>query len=213
MHRKSKAVLLLMFATCALWTLPTRAENPQVTVSVYNDVQLPSDTLNRAEEHTTKLFLRAGLDISWLDCTHSSTAVCNEIGRPDHLFLRITPKVGNFVNNSVFGVAFLGSNGTGYNADVFWNRVQQTQATSKVDAALILGSVMAHEIGHLLLGSNAHSVNGIMQAHWKYSELRRISMGNLEFLPEQAKRMRAKLPQQKTTHHIMWWLTEEKSPV
>jgi hypothetical protein len=48
---------------------------------------------------------------------------------------------------------------------------------------------MAHEMGHLLLGSNAHAINGIMRAHWESGELSRIAMGTLLFLPEQAKRM------------------------
>jgi hypothetical protein len=30
----------------------------------------------------------------------------------------------------------------------------------------MLGSVMAHEIGHLLLGSHAHAISGIMRGHW-----------------------------------------------
>jgi hypothetical protein len=64
-----------------------------------------------------------------------------------------------------------------------------------VDLALILASVMAHEMGHLLLGSNAHAVSGIMKAHCQLSELRRIGMGSLLFLPEQGKRMRARVNQ------------------
>src|SRR5215469_6736856 len=34
-----------------------------------------------------------------------------------------------------------------------------------IDLPTILGCVMAHEIGRLLLGSN-HSATGIMKAHW-----------------------------------------------
>ena len=32
--------------------------------------------------------------------------------------------------------------------------------------AIILGRVTAHEIGHLLLGTNSHTVHGLMQAKW-----------------------------------------------
>ena len=52
---------------------------------------------------------------------------------------------------------------------------------------------MAHELGHLLLGSNAHSSTGIMRAHWQGEELHRLSRGSLEFTSEQADHMRGKL--------------------
>jgi hypothetical protein len=48
-------------------------------------------------------------------------------------------------------------------------------------------------MGHLLLGSNAHAISGIMRAHWESAELRGITMGTLMFLPEQSKRMRVKI--------------------
>ena len=47
----------------------------------------------------------------------------------------------------------------------------------------MLGSVMAHEIGHLLLGSHAHAISGIMRGHWESGELHQIAMGTLRFLP------------------------------
>ena len=52
---------------------------------------------------------------------------------------------------------------------------------------------MAHELGHLLLGSNSHSRAGIMRAHWQGEELHRLSRGNLWFTSEQANHMRGKL--------------------
>ena len=199
MRREFKSVLLVALTNCTLLAVPPTsvAENPQVTVSVYNDAQAPGDTLGRAEQQAANAFLHAGLAITWINCAHLAIPACNEINGPDHLFLRITPKAANVISDSAFGIAFIGSDETGRNADVFWSRVKEIQATSKVDVALILGSVMAHEIGHLLLGSNAHAVNGIMRARWESGELHRISMGNLLFLPEQGKRMRARLDQQR----------------
>jgi len=199
MRRKFEIVLLFAFSNCVLLASPSpsAAGNPQLTVSVYNYAQVQDGALNRAEQQATNVFIRAGLNIRLLDCTHRNTAVCNETGGPDHLFLLITPKVANSISSSAFGVAFVGSVQAGRYADVFWNRVQEIQTSSKVDVALILGSVMAHEIGHLLLGSNSHAVNGIMRAHWQDSELRRMCMGTFLFLPEQEKRMRAKVEQWK----------------
>jgi hypothetical protein len=52
---------------------------------------------------------------------------------------------------------------------------------------------MAHEIGHLLLGTNAHSPMGIMRPNWQGQELRSIGMGTLLFTPDQGRSMQTKL--------------------
>ncbi len=201
MHRKFKSILLNALISCALLaSAPMNfAENPQIAVSVYDDAGVPRDTLASAEGQATKIFQRAGLDVSWLTCVRTNNASCatafNEIGGPVHLVLRITPNVASSTSDTALGVAYLASDGTGRYGDVFWKRAQDLRRNSKVDLASILASVMAHEVGHLLLGSNAHAISGIMQAHWERGELRRISMGSLLFLPEQGKRMRARMTQ------------------
>ena len=53
---------------------------------------------------------------------------------------------------------------------------------------MILGCVIAHELGHLLLGSNSHSDEGIMQPRWDPNQVRQLMMGTLLFTPEQSKR-------------------------
>jgi hypothetical protein len=52
---------------------------------------------------------------------------------------------------------------------------------------------MAHELGHLLLGSNSHSPTGLVRADWRTKELTDMEQGGLGFGDEQAQRMKAKL--------------------
>jgi hypothetical protein len=58
---------------------------------------------------------------------------------------------------------------------------------AEFEIPIILGCVIAHEIGHLLLGSNSDSGSGIMQAHWERGQIRKVMTGTLLFTPEQAK--------------------------
>jgi hypothetical protein len=173
------------------------AEHAQVTVFVYDDAQVPSDTLSRAEQQAAKIFWRAGLDVIWLNRARINagpdTVANKEIEGTGRLVLRIIPVAASSTSDTAFGVAFLAANGTGRYGDVFWERAEELHAKWNVDLGGILGSVMAHEMGHLLLGSNAHAISGIMRAHWESGELRRIAMGTLFFLPEQAKRMHMKM--------------------
>ena len=55
---------------------------------------------------------------------------------------------------------------------------------------IILGCVIAHELGHLLLGSNGHSDTGIMQPRWEANQVRQLMTGTLLFTSEQSKAMR-----------------------
>ena len=175
----------------------SRPADAQVTVSVYNDARVPFDILAGAEQQAARIFSRAGLDVTWLRCTHINSGVraaaCNGFDVPGHVAVRVIAHTASSKSDTAFGVAFLAPNGTGRYSDVFWEKAQGLHANSNVDLACILGSVIAHEMGHLLLGSNAHAISGIMRAHWESGELYRIAMGTLMFLPEESKRMHARI--------------------
>jgi hypothetical protein len=181
-----------------LWGLRPKsfAENPQVTVSVYNDAQVSPDILSRAQQRATEIFSHSGLNVTWTGCIpadkNQDAGACTGGETPNRLVLRIIPRGASSTTAAAFGVAFLAADGTGRYSDVFWRRAQELHATSNVNVAAILGSVMAHEVGHLLLGSNAHAVSGIMRAQWQAAELRHINMGTLLFLPGEGSRMRAR---------------------
>lgn len=117
---------------------------------------------------------------------------CASFEWPTHLAVRVVPQ-SRLSTNEVFGVAFLSAEGTGCYSDVFYDRVMELHANWNVGLQDILGSVIAHELGHLLLGSNSHASAGIMRAHWQGEELRRLSRGNLWFTSVQADHMRGKM--------------------
>ena len=58
---------------------------------------------------------------------------------------------------------------------------------------VILGYLMAHEIGHLLLKSSAHASNGLMSAKWGLRELRGANQVVLRFSNKEVERIRKNL--------------------
>jgi hypothetical protein len=62
---------------------------------------------------------------------------------------------------------------------------------AEFEVPIILGCVIAHEVGHLLLGSNSHSGSGVMQPRWEPKQIQQAMMGTLHFTPEQAKLIQA----------------------
>jgi hypothetical protein len=161
--------------------------NPQVAVFVYNDTGVPANVLTQAEEKAARIFARAGVWITWKSCLD-----CSRLEWPTSLAVRIVP--GSVpAAQEIFGMAFLSAEGTGCYTDVFYDRAAKLQSAWNLNLSETLGAVMAHELGHLLLGSNSHAPAGIMRARWEGQELNRMARGNLLFTDVQSEHMRAKL--------------------
>ena len=96
--------------------------------------------------------------------------------------------------SAVFGLAVLPETGRGSHLYVFHARVEALAAEHPdLNHGTILGHVLAHEIGHLLLGSNSHAPGGLMGARWFARELHRMSQGDLLFTSAEPARVRAAL--------------------
>lgn len=160
-------------------------DSSHITVFVNDAVGVDHAVLKRAEAETARLFRPAGIAIEWRNC--SETRDCRRPPRANEFVLHIVPQ-GKTYSDFVFGEAFLGPDGKGAYADVFFNRLRQ--ASERPNIAQLLGAVSAHELGHLLLGSHSHALIGIMEPTWGPESLRRISMGSLSFTPEQQRAIR-----------------------
>ena len=162
--------------------------NAQITVLVNDSAGVEASVLSRAEREAARLFSSAGVGIQWVDC--AGAGECRHSLGPSEFVLHIV-LTGETRTDSVFGEAFLGEDGRGKYGDVFFDRIQRSQ--ENIDVGRLLGAVSAHELGHLLLGSHAHSRFGIMEPVWEKGSLRRIGMGTLLFTPEQARLMKARI--------------------
>jgi hypothetical protein len=72
---------------------------------------------------------------------------------------------------------------------VFFNRV--SNAGSERQDGVLLGHVMAHELGHVLEGVRRHSDAGVMKAHWNYDDVAGMVFRPLSFSPLDAELVRA----------------------
>ena len=58
-------------------------------------------------------------------------------------------------------------------ATIYLDRVEWVAWNSGADPRIVLGRAIAHEIGHLLLGTNKHADAGLMRALWSRQTLER----------------------------------------
>jgi hypothetical protein len=178
------------------WSATAPARNPHVVVYVSDSAQTSARSLAQAEREASRIFQNAGVTLEWIDCTKptgaSSEARCNRTPAPGELAVRILPHARQ-ASGSVFGTSFVDRSG-GIYADIFLDRVQQLR---ELDPSLtlepILGDVLAHELGHLLLGAGSHAPTGLMQANWRYPQLRLIEMGQLSFSLSEAALLRQRV--------------------
>ena len=71
-------------------------------------------------------------------------------------------------------------------ATIYPDRVTMIAREAGRRADLLLGRAIAHEIGHLLLGTTTHAATGLMQAMWSIDTVRRDLPDDWLFTPRDA---------------------------
>lgn len=186
---------------------PTKPIPAIVSISIFNDARVPSKVLDAGEARTSRILSRAGIQVEWLNCTAvpppieplPTPALCSAISYPSHLSVRIVSHWRS-LSGDTFGESFQDQSGTGCYADIYFPRLSTSEARKFVRDGDMLGYVIAHEIGHLLLGANSHSPFGLMRAHWQPDDLRLASRGGLYFTSAQATFIRSRLGQSDGLH-------------
>jgi hypothetical protein len=194
-------------------TLSNGADGPvlRITVRVFNYAEIPAETWKSAETVATRIFNRAGITTAWLDCSLSSQgqyllADCALPAQTTDIILRLVATSG--ATRAHFGEAALGiaapfEKGTPASASVFFDRVEALAKGGTASTAVILGHAAAHEIGHLLLGSNSHSTLGLMRAKWSRSDLQRANDGELLFLQREVISVQEEVQQRTRQRDLM----------
>jgi len=183
----------------------TATKNSQLAVFVTNGTNAPEQILVAAEGNAGRVLHKAGVDVHWVNCGVEAGArsepQCRDIAKSG-LVVRMIPRARTF-GDDVFGVSFLDHDAGTY-ADLFFDPIERLYEQNKdIPLAQILGEVLAHELGHLLLGSNAHSRDGIMQPNWTNEQLHCAAMGRMQFSKEQAAKMRTRIASFQIEHQIL----------
>jgi len=205
LFERSAAVLLWMVAV-----LPAADIRPmlppdsdlRITVQVYNISQVPAQTLAVAETEAWRPFERAGIHLLWVSgpLTPAEVREAEDRSSPcvrSDIFLRIYTQsmVKPWrVHGSTLGFVLSLENS---HAIVFYDRVHRLCQARQSEVAPILGAAMAHEIGHLLMGSEQHSPTGMMRETWLSSDLFAAAQGLLNFRAREAALMRAEVQRRK----------------
>ena len=174
----------------------------RVQVRVYDRGMMPAADQTVALRAAAGVLAAAGIDVTWLLCGEDASAsnprVCEIPLGATELSLRLVrlPGVPSARGQLQLGYSLVDTGvAEGKLATVYVDRVHWLAAQAGADTAVVSGFAIAHEIGHLLLGTNAHSASGLMRAVWSRAELERAERADWRFSPEQAAQMRSSLAQ------------------
>jgi hypothetical protein len=174
---------------------PNQEPTIRLTVSVFNDAKVPQSVLQVAQARAETVLDGAGIALTWLDCGTPGNWVqdigCRDIVFPSHLSVRLA-RNGRHRTGDVFGESFLDDKGLGNYASVYVEPLATSKALDVISEGDLLGYVVAHELGHLLLGLDSHSADGVMRAKWDFAALQQVAHGTLIFSANEAERMRAR---------------------
>jgi hypothetical protein len=178
---------------------------------VRNYAGVPSGTLAEAERVAKVTFQSAGIEARWneIDVSGADVQRARAEDRPITLAdiqINILPEAAPIpagVSGDVMGVA-PGAGTDRTFVDVFEGRVRalswrissaylKGDMDWRVSEGQILGHVIAHEVGHVLLNQQVHSPRGIMRGKWTFADFRDMTSGLLMFMPEQAQALRAEV--------------------
>lgn len=174
-------------------------ESLSISVLVYNYAGIEPQFLAPSERQVEAIFQTVGIRIIWLEDGTPGR-------QPGHTNLRSVepaPDVAlRLLPSSMAAKQDLPHETTGYAlpcspdqgnclATVFYARVEEFSRYAQAPVSRVLACAIAHEFGHLLLGPDSHSANGIMHAGWCPADFAPDALLSLLFTHAQAKLIRA----------------------
>ncbi len=190
--------IALIFATAVPWATPTpvtAGEDARTTITVrlYQAAGLRSTAERRALEEADAVLRTAHVEVRWTRCIdeHPSPA-CVLPRAPSELLVRILDEEVPG-QNATLGNAVVTPGEGGVLATVYLQHVVRVAQDAGSDVAVLLGRVIAHEIGHLMMHTPAHAPHGVMRANWTRHEIRHGSAIDWKFTAEDIAAMDASI--------------------
>ena len=199
-HRRTVVAVLgalLSAPPAAVAADPAVMDDVHVTVRTYDITNLPPDTRQAALATASGILRAAGVSVTWMECdavfVRSAKDPClAPLDRTELSvrFVRLPPPPGH-QGALPLGYSLVDTRArTGALATIYVDRVAGLALNCDIDAGTLLGRAVAHEIGHLLLGTKNHAEKGLMQALWSHEAIRGSTDARWVFSPRESRAMR-----------------------
>jgi hypothetical protein len=125
----------------------------RLEVAVYDLAGVDPATLATAERIASDVYRRAGIEIEWVEAHGYEDDTRLYVN-----LLSLDMVESPYTSKDTVGFATPGS----LAANAIYDRIRIVARKQHLPCAVLLGYVIAHELGHLLLPANSHSASGLM---------------------------------------------------
>jgi hypothetical protein len=166
---------------------------PYVGILVRNLGATSEEFVQKAEFECAQIYRLAGIRIAWMN------SVSNVTWEGPDVVLRVVilPQAPLSRAMGAFGTALRDRQ----EVLIYHDRVVLASKLIEISVPQVLSVALVHEIGHLLLDSDEHTVSGVMLAAWDQRAWNTTRQGLLRFTPEECRRMSANLAEEGSVRH------------
>jgi hypothetical protein len=196
-HRRTLSVVVILGLRTV--SLSGRAGTPEFPLLMVLDdrAAVAPTVLDQAQREAFRILWHEGISISWVPVPPSSGGPVNaeDLAADRRTFagrLIVQPRLPK--NSAARSKFLMGAtppsarrcSGESY---VFLDQIAAFAEARRADSGVVMGTVAAHEIGHLLLRDGGHAGEGLMRTPWTLADWRRATLGLLLFSPSEATAM------------------------
>jgi hypothetical protein len=197
--RLTRVLIVFLVSVCVC--LPSRPAGgaviiDSILVRVYDNAGVLSADLTEALKQSYEILRRADVTVDWAQCPAHRVgqvpAICDTPPGHSEMVVRLVQGAEKDRDRRPLGQPLLDpATGKGVFATVFMNRVERLAEVAQYSRNAVLGRAIAHEIGHLILGSNSHSETGLMREVWTVEQLVKNRPQDWQFSPAQTAELRS----------------------
>jgi hypothetical protein len=173
-----------------------KGERLGVKLRVVNETEVPADVLRRAIDTASKILAQADVEALWVNCPgekeSETRVICNQkLGRADFWLHLVVGKMPG-ADHDTLGSALVGPLGNS-SAYAYYRDIEKFAKNHYRDTSLVLAAIIAHEVGHLLLGDRSNSRSGIMSAELTSRNLDLAQRSHLFFTRDQIRQIQVQV--------------------
>jgi hypothetical protein len=166
-----------------------------VTIRICNYTAVPAREIAAARAAADEIFQETGISLQWIECRvpgAAGGAMCAGPMGESEFVLRLleSPDPGHGKRLALGSSLVDLETHRGVLITIDPRRTAAIAAQAGVDSPLVLGRALAHELGHMLLGTLRHEKTGLMRALWSQRELGDNNPHDWHFSPREAGAMR-----------------------
>ena len=182
-----------MLLMVTLSSVELLSASQEMNVTICNQGGVGESVVAAAKAETELVYSSANVRIVWRNCDDLPASAH---ARNPWFIIRLRgdkpPVKSGSSSLDAMGESFVVDASGGNMADAYYRAVQSFAEQHHADPGVLLGFVIAHELGHLLLGPG-HTPDGVMQAVWGDKQSDALRQRWLKFSKESTRRIKLAL--------------------